>query len=232
MVTPINNVLVFIKIGVVILVLCLYFFLPGVQDFITTIIAYLRSRNFDELRQFLLSYGNWAPLVSVLLMMFQSMIPFVPGLFLTISNAWIFGWQYGAFYSWVGALLGAVLDFGIARWYGRPLVERIVNPRNLKLVDWFFQKNGVFAVFITRLTPVIPFKAVSYGSGLTSISMWNFILATGVGQIPAILLYSILGQQLAKNIYKMIAITVIMALVGFLLFFYWKRIERFFYKRK
>jgi len=232
MTAPTSKVLVFIKLGVLILVLFIYFLVPGVQDFIATITVYLRHRDFDELRQFLLSYGNWAPLISILLMAFQSMIPVVPGLFLTISNAWIFGWLHGALYSWTGALLGAALDFGIARWYGRPLVERIVNPRYIAMIDRFFQHNGVLAVFITRLTPVIPFKAVSYGAGLTSISIWHFILATGVGQTPAIILYSVLGQQLTKNIHKMVAITTLMALAGLLLFFYWERIERFFHMKK
>ena len=227
-----SKVLVFIKLGVLVLVLFIYFLVPGVQEFVVTITAYLRNRNFDDLRQFILSYGNWAPLVSILLMSFQSTIPLVPGLFLTISNAWIFGWMYGALYSWTGALLGAALDFGIARWYGRPLVERIVNPRHLTMIDRFFQHNGVLAVFITRLTPVIPFKAVSYGSGLTSIPVWHFLLATGVGQTPAIILYSVLGQQITKNIHKMVAITTLMALAGLLLFFYWERIERFFHMKK
>ena len=124
------------------------------------------------------------------------------------------------------------MDFGIARWYGRPLVERIVKPRYLLIIDRFFQRNGVLAVFITRLTPVIPFKAVSYGSGLTSISIWYYLLATGIGQTPAIVLYSVLGQQLARNVYKMVAITTLMALAGLLLFFYWEKIERFFYINK
>ncbi len=224
--------LICIKVGMVVLVVLIYFFTPGIQEFIAMVTAHLRSRNFEELRLFLLSYGKWAPLVSILLMAFQSMLPFVPGLFLTISNAWIFGWAYGALYSWIGALLGAALDFGLASWYGRPLVERVVNPRYLMLFDRYFQSKGVLAVFITRLTPVIPFKAVSYGSGLTSISLWQFLLATGVGQTPAIILYSVLGQQLSKNILKMVCITTLLALAGLLLFFYWEKIERFFHIHK
>ena len=68
-------------------------------------ITYLRYRDFEGLRQFILSYGFWAPVASIALMAIQSLVPFVPGIIITITNAWIFGWQDGAFYSWVGAYL-------------------------------------------------------------------------------------------------------------------------------
>jgi uncharacterized membrane protein YdjX (TVP38/TMEM64 family) len=162
----------------------------------------------------------------------QSTIPLVPGLAVTITNAWIFGWQYGALYSWLGALLGAILDFGIARWYGRPVVERFVKCRHLDVTDRFFQRHGVLAVFITRLTPVIPFKVISYGAGLTNISICHFVLATAIGQTPAIVLYSILGQNLTRSLHWTVAITSLLIGLGVLAYCYRDQIERRLFSHK
>lgn len=203
-----------------------YYMLPGLQEFITNGIGFLRVRNFDGLRAFILSYGIWAPIISIALMTIQSAVPLVPGIAITITNAWIFGWHYGAIYSWTGALLGASLDFGIARWYGRPVVERFVNPRYLCLTDKFFHRHGILAVFITRITPIIPFKVISYGAGLTALTFTEFAAATGIGQTPAIVLYSILGQNLTKSIKATIAVTSLLIVAGALIYYYREEIER------
>jgi uncharacterized membrane protein YdjX (TVP38/TMEM64 family) len=215
-----------LKFGVLALVVAAYHLLPDVHDFVVTGVSYLRHRDFEGLRHFILSFGVWAPVTSIALMAVQSMVPLVPGLAITITNAWIFGWQYGAAYSWIGALLGAMLDFGIARWYGRPVVERFVKARYLDMTDHFFQRYGILAVFITRLTPVVPFKVVSYGAGLTAMSPGRFVIATSIGQTPAIILYSILAQHLARSMRAAIGITTLLIVAAFLVYYYRNEIER------
>jgi len=219
------------RIGVLVIVIAAYFYLPGVQQFASEGTAYLKMRNFEGLRQFILSYGLWAPLTSIALIMMQSLVPLVPGLVITITNAWIFGWQYGALYSWVGALLGATLDFGIARWYGRPVIERFISAKYLNSAEGFFKKHGMFAVFFTRLIPVVPFKIISYGAGLTKTSLLKFVGATAIGQIPAIILYSILGQDLTHNIKLVAIITLLLIVSGFIVYYYRDSIESFFISR-
>jgi uncharacterized membrane protein YdjX (TVP38/TMEM64 family) len=160
------------------------------------------------------------------------MVPLVPGLIITITNAWIFGWKFGTLYSWAGALLGAGLDFGIARWYGRPVVERFISVKYLIFTDTFFKRHGVLAVFITRLIPIVPFKVISYGAGLTKISLLQFTVATAIGQTPAIVLYSILGQNLTHD-FKMVAvITSLLIIAGLVVYYYRDTFERYFIPHK
>jgi uncharacterized membrane protein YdjX (TVP38/TMEM64 family) len=227
-----TNKVYILKIGVLGLVIAAYYYIPGIQDFITTGLHYLQYRNFEGLRQFILSYGLWAPVTSIALMTLQSLVPFVPGLAITITNSWIFGWQYGAVYSWIGALLGAILDFGMARWYGRPIFERLAGTVYLNRVDNFLKRHGVLAVFITRLIPLVPFKIVSYGAGLTAISLGHFSIATGIGQSPAIIIYSILGQDLIHSLHATIAITSLLIISGVLVYYYRDVIERCLFSNK
>lgn len=221
------------KISLLVFAFIAYHYIPGLQEFLDMGLTYLRYRDFQGLRQFILSYGFWAPLVSIGLMTIQSLLPFVPGLIITITNAWIFGWQYGAFYSWVGALLGAMLDFGIARWYGRFAVEKMVNQKYLAITDEFLKKYGVLAIFLTRLTPIIPFKVVSYGAGLTSLSFWRFMGATAIGQGPAIILYSVLGHNITHHVRITIFITSLLFAIVLILYCYREKIkEKFFMKKE
>jgi len=229
---PKSRGLVFVKIAVVAVAVAAYYLLPGLQEFISNGINYLKERDFEGLRQFILAYGLWAPITSIALMTLQSAVPLVPGIAITITNAWIFGWYYGALYSWMGALLGATLDFGIARWYGRPVIQRFISPKYLCLTDKFFHRHGILAVFITRLTPIIPFKVVSYGAGLTALSLSEYILATGVGQTPAIILYSILGQNLTRSIKATVAVTSLLIFAGILVYYYRDDIERRLFSNK
>lgn len=230
--TSTKTLLYMLKIGILVVAVVAYFQVAGVQDFFSTGITYLRCRDFEGLRKFILSYGLWAPAASIALMVIQSLVPFVPGLVITLTNAWIFGWQAGAFYSWVGGLLGAILDFGVARWYGRVVVESLVKDKYLTLIDGFLNKNGLVAVFVTRLTPVIPFKIVSYGAGLTSMSLWRFIVATGVGQAPAIILYSIIGQNITRHIRMLIALTSLIVLISIAAYYYREIIKKRFFSNK
>lgn len=220
------------KLFVLITVIASYYYVPGVREFIVTGLKYLQHRDFEHLKQFVLSYGIWAPITSIALMALQSLVPLVPGLAITLTNAWIFGWQFGSLYSWLGALLGAILDFGIARWYGRPFAERLIKPTYLTITDRFFNRHGVFAVFITRLTPIVPFKVVSYGAGLTNMPFGHFVIATGLGQTPAIILYSILGQNIMNNIRLILFITTLLLVIGIALYYFRDTIERCFFTDK
>lgn len=232
MAKPTDKSILLLKIFVLLAAILTYYLCPGVQQFVNTTAGYLQSRNFKELRLFILSYGIWAPLTSICIMALQSLVPFVPGLMITIANALIFEWQLGALYSWIGALTGAMLDFGIARWYGRPVAEKFISARYLDVSDTFFAKHGVMAVFITRLTPIVPFKVVSYGAGLTNMEPLRFAIATGIGQTPAIVLYSILSQNLTKSSYTLIAVSLIIISISILAYYCRDIIERNFFSDK
>ena len=49
---------------------------------------------------------------------------------------------------------------------------------------------------VARLLPFISFDIVSYVAGLTSMSFWGFFIATGIGQLPATIVYSYVGGML------------------------------------
>lgn len=201
------NKKIIIKMFVLVIGLAAYIEIPGLQEIIYDGITFLKNRDFYGLKIFLLSYGNIAPIISIILMTIQSIFPFIPGVIMTIANAWLFGWYLGTLYSCLGALLGAILDFIIARWYGKIVVSNLIEKHHIEKVNEFIKKNGIIAVFITRLIPFVPFKIVSYSAGLSNMSIKPFVIATGIGQLPAIIIYSILGENILLDTNKLIVVS-------------------------
>ncbi len=69
-------------------------------------------------------------------------------------------------------------------------VEKLTSKFALKDIDGFFEKYGKHTILIARLLPFISFDLVSYAAGLTSMNFWSFFIATGIGQLPATIVYS------------------------------------------
>ncbi|KAF1084026.1 TVP38/TMEM64 family inner membrane protein YdjZ [Sporotomaculum syntrophicum] len=143
-----------------------------------------------------MGFGIWAPVASFLLMTLQSLIAPLPAFVITFANAGLFGWVNGALLSWSSAMAGAALCFFIAKYLGRDFVEKLTTKSALASVDEFFEKYGNYAILIARLLPFISFDIVSYAAGLTSMRFWSFFLATGLGQLPATIIYSYVGGML------------------------------------
>ena len=157
-------------------------------------------QSLETAREYIASYGALAPVVSAILMVFQSVIAPLPAFLITFANGLLFGVWWGAALSWSSAMLGATLCFFIARALGRPVVVRLLRKSAVNASDRFFQRYGKHAVLIARLVPVISFDVISYGAGLTSMRFLWFAIATGIGQLPATLLYSYLGDRVTGSI--------------------------------
>ena len=200
-------------LGALILLCLLYFAVPPVNARVNRAAAALGSANVDTVIEYIRSYGPYAMAVSFALMVFSSVVAPLPAFLITFSNAAIFGWWQGAILSWSSAMAGAALCFFIARALGRDTVERFAGRGALASVEDYFTKYGSRTILICRLLPFVSFDAVSYFAGLTPIPFWSFFLATGVGQLPATVVYSYVGGMLTGGVkYFVTALLCIFAL--------------------
>lgn len=173
-----------------------YYFIPSVNRTMKTILSAFASGDFTVVRDFVKSYGAYAAAVSFLLMILQSIAAPLPAFLLTFANANLFGWWKGAVLSWSSAMAGAAVCFYIARILGRDAAEKLTSKAGLKQIDEFFERHGKMSILIARLLPFMSFDIVSYAAGLTSMSFGSFFVATGIGQLPATIIYSYVGSML------------------------------------
>lgn len=177
-----------------------YFTIPQVQDQLNKAFTALGSMNVQSVIALIRSYGVFAAVVSFLLMILQSVAAPIPAFLLTFANAAIFGWIGGAALSWSSAMAGAAVCFFIAKILGRDMVEKLTSKTALQSVDEFFQRYGKHTILIARLLPFVSFDLVSYAAGLTPMKVVPFLLATGLGQLPATLVYSYIGGMLTGSV--------------------------------
>ena len=122
-------------------------------------------------------------------------------------------------------MVGAIICFYISKFFGRPLVGKIVGTESLKLADDFFKNYGRYAILIARLLPFISFDLISYAAGLTSIEFLSYLIATGIGQLPATILYSYLGHNLTGSVKILFFIFILMLILLTLRIAYLKKFK-------
>lgn len=181
-----------------------YYCIPAVNSGMNRIFKMFASGDFTVVKEFVESYGAYAALVSFGLMIFQSVAAPLPAFLITFANANLFGWWKGAILSWSSAMAGAALCFWIARTLGRDAAIKLTSKAGLEQIDGFFEKYGKNTILICRLLPFVSFDIVSYAAGLTSMSFGSFMIATGIGQLPATIVYSYVGSMLTGGAKMMV----------------------------
>ena len=184
-------------LALILVAVLMYACIPAVKNTVNTVTSILGSANVDAVIEYIRSFGGYAVAVSFCLMVFSSLLAPLPAFLITVSNAAIFGWWQGAILSWSSAMVGAGLCFLIARALGRDVVEKFAGKGALAGVEGYFEKYGSKTILVCRLLPFVSFDAVSYFAGLTPIKFWPFFLATGLGQLPATIVYSYVGGMLS-----------------------------------
>jgi pyruvate/2-oxoglutarate dehydrogenase complex dihydrolipoamide dehydrogenase (E3) component/uncharacterized membrane protein YdjX (TVP38/TMEM64 family) len=174
------------KYGRVILILALglagigFFFLPVRQWFM-------------HIENYVQSLGPVGPLVVIVAYIICTVF-FIPGSAITVGSGTLFGLKTGFLVVVIGANLGALCSFLLARTFLREKVARWAagNPK-FRSLDQAIGKQGFKMVLLTRLSPVFPFVLLNYFLGLTAVRTRAYILANLIGMLPATFLFVYIG---------------------------------------
>lgn len=178
----------------------------------TNFLKMLMTGDVETLKNLVLSMGIWGPTIIMLLLVLQAVIPPIPAFVIIIVAYWLYGPVFGLLYALIGSQLGAIATFWLARILGRPFVVRLLGEKQLKQVDHFFHQYGIYAIFLARIVPVLSVDAITYAAGASNLSFKRFLIATICGQIPALLIFAIMGSK-AENFLEFLGYLVIAGLV-------------------
>jgi len=162
----------------------------------------------QALRQFIVGLGVAGPLAVIGLMTLAILVSPIPSAPIALAAGAAYGHTWGTAYILLGAELGALCAFGIARQLGRDALQRWVGSR-LPKTRLGSQGTLMAIVFASRLLPFISFDVVSYAAGLTTLSLWRFALATLAGILPASFLLAHFGGEMATGELDKIAFAVL-----------------------
>ena len=99
-----------------------------------------------------------------------------------LGEEWLF---LAAFFGALGNTLGSIVAYYAGAWGGRPLVTKygkyvLISHHELDLADRFFKRWGNWAVFFSRLMPVVR-TFISVPAGIARMPIWQFIIYTFAG---------------------------------------------------
>ena len=143
----------------------------------------------------LVKAGFLAPLAFILLRTVAIVVTVVPQAPLDIAAGVMFGPFWGTVYSLAGSESGALACFLLARHLGRDAIARLLH-KDIAFSDRIAQRHLAYVVLFARLEPVFSFALVSYGAGLTRMSLTAFALSTLVGMTPGTILLNYYGKSL------------------------------------
>jgi uncharacterized membrane protein YdjX (TVP38/TMEM64 family) len=147
----------------------------------------------EKLASLLRELGIAGPFALIGLMTLAVVVSPIPSLPLDLAAGAVYGPFWGAFYVLIGAEVGAIISFLIGRALGRDVVSRWLK-RDVTFCEQCSDHHLLGLMVVARLVPIFSFDIVSYGAGLTKMSLKAFALATFVGMTPPTFALTYLGS--------------------------------------
>lgn len=123
---------------------------------------------------------------------------FIPTQFLSIAAVLMWGWLKGGTIELISATVGAIFPYLIARSTMREWIESRLR-RHQKARD-LLEREGFTLLLLLRIVPIIPYTALNYIAGLSTIPLWRYILATFLGVIPSTYIFAYFVQAVADGV--------------------------------
>src|SRR6266516_4083315 len=170
----------------------------------------------------LLRAGGWTgALLCISVQFLQVVIAVIPGEITSLAAGYVFGPWRGFLYSAIGVTLGSAFNFWFARVVGRPALERLIGRDKLAKIDRSLTgAKSRSAMFLLFLLPGLPKDFLCYAAGLSSMSIVEFLVLSGLARSPALLASVLIGAGVSRGDYRSviaIALLVLLAISGY----YW-----------
>lgn len=192
------------------LILLIFVVLAGIYWLIQQTAVYDLFIDMDSLILRIRQLGITGPLMVIGLMILAIVVNPLPSAPIALAAGAVYGHTLGTLYIITGACIGAVTAFLIARFSGHKFIKKHVGNR-FTLGRWGSQNALMSMVFLSRLLPFMSFDLVSYGAGLTSITLWRFTVATIFGLIPASFLLAHFGGEMMQADLQTMGVFILLA---------------------
>jgi len=168
----------------------------------------------SDLRRVTAEAGPWAPLLFVGLQAVLCVTPF-PRTVFTVAAGALFGALWGTVLTVLATTLAGLLAYALVRATGGRLVRRYVRGSAVHWTRRRLDHHGTLAVTSLRLVPIVPFAALNYVCGLSSVRFLPYLVGTVVGVLPGTIAIVVLGDAVTGRPAPLtIVISAVCGLVG------------------
>lgn len=198
--------LLFILIG---LPLYLYFFQHDLIE---------NFSSMENVEAFFNDYKAQSVFIYIGTQILQIVICIIPGQWLQFAAGYMYGFWLGYLYSLIGAFLGSVLTYYIAKILGHDAMHLIFGEEKIKkMLRTLNSKKAVVLVFIIFLIPGVPKDLCNYVAGLSEMKLKPFLIVSLIGRTPGMMGSLLIGRQIQIGGYMSAAIIAGVAVVLFIL---------------
>jgi uncharacterized membrane protein YdjX (TVP38/TMEM64 family) len=167
----------------------------------------------DQITSFITSFGALAPLVFVVVQIFQVIFAPFPGEATGFVGGYLFGTLAGFIYSSIGLTLGSVINFLIGRLLGRRYIRKRVPVRYLEKFDGFVKQQGLLVLLVLFIFPGFPKDYLCLFLGLSTLPLKVLTLLAAFGRMPGTFILSLQGASLFEKDYALFGLLLVFCLI-------------------
>jgi uncharacterized membrane protein YdjX (TVP38/TMEM64 family) len=161
----------------------------------------------SRLREWITSWGPWAPLVFAGIMALQTVVFVVPGEPVQFAAGYLFGAWWGVALAVAGSAVGATVCFFVARLLGKPFVAAIVPKERMAATERLLGSPSARSIFfLLYLIPGIPKDVLGYVAGISPLTYVFFITVSTLGRLPGLVGSAIIGGAAASRKWVVVGI--------------------------
>lgn len=183
---------------------------------------HLYFQDKTKLTLFIKSFHPYDAIVFILLQITQVVAAPIPGEITGFIGGFLYGPLWGTLYSTIGLTLGSWLAFMLARFFGMPLLEKLIKKDVLEKFEYFMEHKGVIVSFLLFLIPGFPKDYLCYILGVSRIPTWIFLVISVAGRLIGTIMLSITGNVARNEQYFALAVMAGISAVIFIFAYYYR----------
>jgi uncharacterized membrane protein YdjX (TVP38/TMEM64 family) len=170
------------------------------------------SQEADDAVLMLRKYGSWAWALGIVLIWADLVLP-IPQTAVIAALGIVYGTLLGGLLGSFGLITGGLLGYGLMRTSARRFAQRFVSARSLHEMEKLFDRNGAWAIILTRSLPHSVPEILVLLAGLASMPMRKFIAALTVGSVPTAFAFSAIGAGWADHPIAVFAVSYVLPIL-------------------
>ena len=186
-------------------------------------------KSFDDVLAYLERYRFESIFIYIGIQVIQIVISIIPGQAFQFAAGYLYGFIPGLILSIIGAFLGTLISFYLARILGKDAVHLFFGEERINhFIDRLNSKKAYIIVFLLYLIPGLPKDVVSYAAGVSEMKFKAFAAFSMIGRIFGMSGSLLIGAFYFKQHYIGMVVIGTLAVIAFILcIIYRQKINRY-----
>lgn len=174
--------------------------------------------DIESVEAFFDNYKAESVFIYIGIQILQIVICIIPGQWLQFASGYMHGFWLGYLYSIIGAFLGSVLTYYIAKILGNDAMHLIFGEERItEFLQKLNSKKAVVLVFLIFLIPGVPKDLCNYAAGLSEMKLKPFLVVSLIGRTPGMMGSLLIGRQIGNGGYVSAVVIAAVAVILFAL---------------